>query len=50
MAALLKSERFCDDVVDANEPAIMKLSYRVTGERRKELVKAINQITGLPAI
>jgi hypothetical protein len=33
-----------------DEPSTMELAYHVTGERRKELVKAISQITGLPAM
>jgi hypothetical protein len=32
-----------------NEPATMEIAYHVTGERRKELVKAISQITCLSA-
>ncbi len=36
-------------IIPAEEPAIMELAYHVTGERRKELVKAISQITGMTA-
>ena len=35
--------------ISLDEPAIMALAYHVTGERRKELVKAISQITGMAA-
>lgn len=31
------------------KPAIMEIAYHVTGERRKELVKAVSQITGMSA-
>jgi hypothetical protein len=33
----------------AGEPEIMEITYHVTGERRKELVKAIGQFTGITA-
>ena len=35
--------------VMAEEPAIMEIAYHETGERRKELVKAISQFTGMTA-
>lgn len=31
-----------------DEPTIMEFAYHVTGKRRKELVKAVIQITGMP--
>ena len=33
----------------AEEPEIMEIAYHATGERRKELVKAISQFTGMTA-
>lgn len=38
-----------ETISTADALATMELTYHVTGERRKELVKAISQITGLPA-
>lgn len=35
--------------ITVGEPAIMEIAYHVTGERRKELVKAISQFTGMTA-
>ena len=36
-------------IVTAEEPKIMEIAYHVTGDRRKELVKAIIQFTGMTA-
>ena len=36
--------------IKAEEPEIMEIAYHATGERRKELVKAISQFTGMMAI
>jgi hypothetical protein len=35
-------------ITSGDDPAIVVIAY-VTGERRKELVKIISQITGMPA-
>ena len=35
--------------IAAKEPEIMEVAYHATGERRKELVKAISQFTGMTA-
>ena len=35
--------------ITAEEPEIMEIAYHATGERRKELVKAISQFTGIAA-
>ncbi len=37
-------------IAKPNEPATNELAYHVTGERRKELVKAISQFTGMTAM
>jgi hypothetical protein len=36
-------------IATTEEPAIMEIAYHVTGECRKELVKAISQFIGMPA-
>lgn len=36
--------------ITAEEPEIMEIAYHATGERRKELVKAISQFTSKPAV
>ena len=38
-----------DKAIKAEEPEIMEIAYHATGERRKELVKAISQFTGMAA-
>ena len=36
-------------IITTSEPSIMEIAYQVSGERRKDLVKAISQFTGLMA-
>lgn len=42
-------ESIGEDINTPDGPATMELAYHVTGERRKDLVKAISQITGVLA-
>ena len=43
------SEGGHEAIIASEEPEIMEIAYHVTGERRKELVKAISQFTGMTA-